>query len=159
MKTLVLKKAAGAKIPEKAHSSDFGYDVYATSEQEVAPGIWKYGLGIALQIETKPMAETIVIGYRLDARSSIWKTGMILSNGPGTIDQDYTGEISAVFYQVIPEGTPFFDGEKTGIIQRYHVGDKIGQIHLEVSWDLEFKEVDSLEQTERGENGYGSTGK
>lgn len=159
MKTLVLKKNPDAKIPEKAHDSDFAYDVYATSEQELAPGVWKYGLGIALQIETKPFKETMVIGYRLDSRSSVWKTGMILSNGPGTIDMDYTGEICAVFYQVIPEGTPWKDGDKTGVIERYHVGDKLGQIHLEISWNLEFEEVDSLEETERGEKGYGSSGK
>ena len=78
-------------------------------------------------------------------RSSIWKTGMILSNCEGTLDEDYRGEIKAYFYKVAP-----------GKI--YKVGDKIGQIKLGFTLPIEFEEVDELSDTKRGSGGFGSTG-
>ena len=50
MKVKVKMLAENAKLPTKAHESDFGYDVFATSCEEVEPGVWKYGLGIAFEI-------------------------------------------------------------------------------------------------------------
>lgn len=59
----------------------------------------------------------------------------------------YTGEISAVFYHVMPN------------MPRYKVGDKIVQFHLETSDNIMFVETDELNKTERGDNGYGSSDK
>ena len=139
-----------AKMPTKAHDDDFCYDCYAVSEEEIAPNVWKYGLGFALQIEDK----FSILGRLLFSqcitvrpRSSVWKTGMILSNSLGTIDEGYTGEISAVFYHVLPN------------MPRYRVGDKICQIHYDNTLPIEFEEVKELSPTERGDNGYGSSGK
>lgn len=87
------------------------------------------------------------ICFTLRPRSSVWKTGMVLSNCIATIDEGFTGEISAVFYHVMPN------------MPRYKVGDRVCQIHFDVCVDIEFKEVDTLEETERGANGYGSTGR
>lgn len=159
-----------ARIPSKAYPSDFCYDCVAVSEEEIAPGVWKYGLGFALQIEREP--ETMIvstschhgkvkdhytkmdfsrspINLAIDARprSSVWKTGMVLSNCTGTIDEAYTGEISAVFYHVKPE------------MPRYKVGDRIVQIKLGIAMPIEWEEVENLENTERGANGYGSSGR
>jgi dUTP pyrophosphatase len=72
---------------------------------------------------------------------------MILSNSTGIIDVDYRGEVSAVFYHVMPN------------MPKYEVGDKIGQIYIEYSERLRFLEVSELSETERGTGGYGSTGK
>ena len=72
---------------------------------------------------------------------------MILSNCEGTIDDSYTGEISAVFYHVMPN------------MPRYKVGDKIVQFHLETSDNIMLIETDELNKTERGDNGYGSSDK
>ena len=83
----------------------------------------------------------------LRPRSSIWKTGMVLSNAVGTIDELYRGEVSAVFYHVFPD------------MPRYRVGDRIGQIKLGITLPLEFEKVDELGRTLRGDGGYGSTGK
>ena len=80
-------------------------------------------------------------------RSSICKTGMILSNSIGTIDYGYRGEITAVFYHVIPS------------LPIYKVGDRIAQIHIDITAKLDFVEVDELSQTERSDGGYGSTGR
>ena len=80
-------------------------------------------------------------------RSSVWKTGMVLSNCEGTIDELYRGEVFAIFYHVMPD------------MPRYRIGDKIGQIKLGMAFPIEFVAVDELDDTERGENGYGSSGR
>ena len=153
-----------AVVPFKTYPEDFCYDVVATSEQEIAPNVWKYGIGLAFEIQGGP--EDLVVenefgkellripqdmrwnvSLDLRPRSSIWKTGMVLSNAVGTIDELYRGEVSAVFYHVCP-GMP-----------RYRVGDRIGQIKLGFTLPIEFEEVDELGRTLRGDGGYGSTGR
>lgn len=136
-----------AKIPTKAHDSDFCYDCYAVSCEEVAADVYKYGLGFALQFENHRKTTKVSKCFSIRPRSSVWKTGMVLSNSVGTVDQNYTGEISVVFYHVNPE------------LPRYRVGDKICQLYIESTLDINFNEVDELEATDRGDNGYGSTGK
>lgn len=135
-----------AQVPVKAHDADFCYDCVAVSEEEVAPNVWKYGLGFALQPVNEYDGHNIR-GINVRARSSIWKTGMVLSNSQGTVDEIYTGEISAVFYHVMPD------------MPRYKVGDKVCQICLERTEALQFLPVPELRETSRGEGGYGSTGK
>lgn len=172
MEVKIKKLHKDAVIPFKTYQSDFCYDVVAVSEEEVAPNVWKYGLGFALQIERG--WETLLKGESLESliqtlinpstkinlnyspinlsidfrpRSSVWKTGMVLSNCEGTIDEGYTNEISAVFYHVLPN------------MPRYKIGDRIGQIKIGTTFPITFVEVDKLEERDRGLNGYGSTGK
>lgn len=146
MRVKFLKLHPEAKVPTKAHASDFCYDCYAVSCEEVAPNVYKYGLGFALQIDLR---QEPAISYAISARprSSIWKTGMVLSNCIGTIDKGYTGEISAVFYHVMPN------------MPKYEVGDRVCQIHFDSSARMDFVEVESLDNTERMDGGYGSTGR
>lgn len=130
-----------AKIPIKATEGSACFDVVATSKEILNGGyIIKYGTGLSMEIPK---------GYQIDcrARSSIWKTGLILSNSIGTIDSDYRGEIMAVFYNVVP-----------GMLD-YEIGDRIMQIQLVKTTDNSFEEVDVLSDTERGTGGFGSTGK
>lgn len=147
MKVKLKKINQKAKIPFKARPGDFCYDVIAVSEEEIAPNIWKYGLGLAFEIVKEEQDEmNIAIDFR--PRSSVWKTGMILSNCEGTIDELYRGEVMAVFYHL-----------KTDM-PRYKVGDRIGQIKLGFTLPMEFEEVEELNMnTERGTGGFGSTGK
>lgn len=162
MKVSVVSKSDKFAMPRKkeGHDRDFCYDVTAISAEEIAPNVWKYRLGFAAQIRKEPIVLHDVDGkeYRFcpDAfiwdidfrpRSSVWKTGMILSNCEGTIDEIYTGEISAVFYHVLPN------------MPRYDVGDRIGQIKIGFTIPMEFEEVEFLEETVRGEGAYGSTGR
>ena len=70
-----------AVIPFKTHDRDFCYDCVAVSEEEVAPNVWKYGLGFALEIEDGGI--DIIPSAEIRPRSSIWKTGMVLSNSVG----------------------------------------------------------------------------
>lgn len=174
MEVKILKYDENAQIPSQAYSGDFCYDCYAISEEEVAPNVWKYDLGIGLQIsrgiETieRPKVNMdrfgIIYGtyggraldfanspikLSIDARprSSVWKTGMSLANCEGTIDEGYLNSISAVFYHIMPN------------MPRYRPGDKVCQIKLGFTLPIEFVEVDKFDETERGMNGYGSSGR
>ena len=148
MKIQVKKLNPNAVIPSKTYDKDFCYDCVATSCEEIAPNVYKYGLGLAFQIERDaitPGEARLSIDIR--PRSSVWKTGMVLSNCEGTVDELYTGEVSAVFYHVMPN------------MPKYEVGDRICQLKLGVTEDIEWEEVEVLDETERGTGGYGSTGK
>ena len=171
---MYLKASDGkSEFPFKTHDDDFCYDVVATSCEEVAPNVYKYGLGLAFQIERgyehigrekieinegqfkarlndwyygfcgSPL--NLSIDFR--PRSSVWKTGMSLSNCEGTIDEGYINEVSAVFYHLMPN------------MQKYEVGNRIGQIKIGVTMPIEFVEVEELDETSRGMGGFGSTGK
>ena len=160
----IQEAASGCGRAVQDVSRGLRYDVVATSEQEIAPNVWKYGIGLAFEIQEKPedlvvenefgkellriqQDRKVNVSLDLRPRSSIWKTGMVLSNAVGTIDELYRGEVSAVFYHVFP-GMP-----------RYQVGDRIGQIKLGFTLPIEFEEVDELGRTLRGDGGYGSTGR
>jgi len=82
----------------------------------------------------------------LRPRSSIYRTGLLLSNSIGCGDQAYVGNYQAIFYHVITHLPP------------YEVGDRILQIQIPGYTYIEFEEVDSLDDTDRGEGGHGSTG-
>ena len=167
-KELYLKASDNKSIfPFKTHDDDFCFDCVATSCEEVAPNVYKYGLGIALQIHRNSKEflvgeyihsdygaslaglTTIYENLSIDARprSSVWETGMSLSNCLGTIDEGFNAEISAVFYHVMPN------------MPKYEVGDKVIQIKLGRTIPMEFVEAVELDETSRNGGAYGSTGK
>lgn len=177
MKIKIKKLNPNAVIPTQGRKGDFCYDVVAISEEEVAPNVWRYGMGFAYEIDRsntdfgRKGSETATYQYNPDVkvshqcewvngkykdvklsidfrpRSSVWKTGMILSNCEGTLDEFYRGEMMAVYYHVMPN------------MPRYKVGDKIGQIKLGITLPLEFEESEINMNTERGTGGFGSTGR
>lgn len=148
MKVKVKKLNENAVIPFKTYEKDFCYDVVAVSEEEVAPNVWKYGIGLAFQIDRESLFGHRYLNLSIDLRprSSVWKTGMVFSNCEGTIDELYTGEVFAVFYHVFPN------------MERYKVGQRIGQIKIGTTMPIEFVIVDELDETERNSGSYGSTG-
>ena len=149
MKVKVKKLHPDAKIPVKAegHERDFCYDCTAVSCEEIAPNVYKYKLGLAFEIVNEDGTSEII--YDIDARprSSVWKTGMVLSNCEGTIDEIYRGEVCAIFYHVLPD------------MPKYEVGDRVVQIKLGITEKIEWEETDELSETVRGTEGFGSTGK
>lgn len=137
-----------AVIPQKANQTDYAFDCVAVSEEEIAPNVWRYGLGFALQTVLSAKESKSIYKISVYARSSIYKTGMILSNGVGIVDEGYTGEVSAIFYHVMPN------------MPRYRVGDRVCQIAVEKRPSAQtFVVVGALNKTDRGDKGYGSTGK
>lgn len=174
MKVNIKKLHKDAVIPFKAYEKDFCYDVVAVSEEEIAPNVWRYRLGIAMQIDRdieiieEGIASVdrngncygtyssknvdfdnspITLSLDFRPRSSIWKTGMVLANSQATGDEGYTGEYMLVFYHVMPN------------MPRYKVGDKIAQMKIGVTFPIDFEEVSELSETKRGEGGFGSSGK
>lgn len=145
MKVKIKKLSKDAVIPFKTYEKDFCYDVVATSCEEIAPNVYKYGTGLSFQIERPD--EVFNISIDLRPRSSVWKTGMVLSNCQGTVDEGYTGEVTAIFYHVMKD------------MPKYEVGDKIAQIKIGMTIPMMFDIVDELDKTDRGDNGYGSTDK
>jgi len=133
-----------ATVPSKAHATDSGFDLIATScsVHDKNSDILVYGTGIRVQIPA---------GFELQLRprSSIRNYDLILINSPGTIDQEYTGEIMVSFRKI-----PRSDGT----IRTYSVGDKIAQVVLTPVVQAVFVPVLSLETTERGSKGFGSSG-
>lgn len=170
MKVKVKKLHPDAVVPFKIHKEDFCYDCVATSCEEIAPNVYKYGLGLAFEIErglerlgkvylfadnrfpykklNLDISDTpanLSLDFR--PRSSIYKTGMVLANATGTVDELFRGEVCAIFYHVMPN------------MMRYEVGDKIIQCKLGITLPIEFIEAKELSKTERGVGGFGSTGK
>ena len=139
----VLDNAVGMQLPSYATSGSAGMDLTAALEEAfiLEPGertLISTGLSIALPI-----------GYeaQIRPRSGLaLKNGVTVLNTPGTIDADYRGEIKVILANL---GTEEFTIER---------GMRIAQMvvakHEHVAWD----KVDSLEDTDRGEGGFGSTG-
>lgn len=150
MKVNLKKMHENAELPKKTKKGDLCYDVVAVSEEEVAPNVWRYKLGFAYEIvRNEPtIPDNWTISVDLRCRSGIWKTGMILANAEGTLDEFYRGEAMAVFYHVLPN------------MPRYKVGDRVGQIKLGFSVPIEFEWADEIDMdTERGTDGFHSSGR
>ena len=139
----IKKLSENFKVPVKANILDACYDVYATSKKDLGDGRIEYGLGFSLQ----PEQLGSVIQFDFRPRSSIHKTGMILSNCIGTGDEGYTGEYRAVFYKIIKE------------LPDYEIGDRVLQMQVNRSIPIDFILCDDFIETERGDGGYGSSGK
>jgi len=151
MKVKIKKLNPLAQIPSYAKAGDAGMDVVATEILKDTPDQITYGMGIALEIPEG------FVGL-VFPRSSIRKTGLQLSNSVGVIDSGYRGEIQATFNKIFgSEG--MYDEAKIPTTEFYKVGDRIAQIMIIPHPTIEFNEVDELSDSERGEGGFGSTGK
>ncbi len=144
MKVKIKKIHPDAVIPSYAKNGDAGMDLVATSIIGETLGSITYGLGIALEIPEG------FVGL-VFPRSSIRKTNLQLSNSVGVIDSGYRGELQATFNKI--QGVDNVDREN------YKVGDRVCQIMIIPHPTIEFNEVNELSNTERGEGGFGSTGK
>lgn len=136
-----------AKLPTKGSEKAAAYDVYAditngSGEVVIEPHTTvKIGTGLSM---TPP--EGFFVGvYARSGLSS--KEGLRPANCVGVCDEDYTGEYIVAVHN---------DSEVSRTIKN---GDRIAQIILQKRYDMEFEEVDELEETERGAGGFGSTGK
>ena len=128
-----------AVAPKQGTPGSAGFDLTATDIRKDCGQdfLHRYFTGIAVEIPP---------GYvgLIFPRSSIFRTGMLLTNCVGVIDSDYRGEIQAVF---------------AGIKPAYNVGDRICQLVVVPIPQVEYVEVTELSGTGRGTGGYGSTGK
>ena len=151
MKVKIKKLYKDSILPTKAHATDAGYDLYAHSKSYDDNGNVVYGSGVAMEIPQ---------GYvgLVFPRSSNAKKDLILSNSVGVIDSGFRGEILFKFKpsNVIEKPDLAYIPES---ISKYEIGERIGQIIIMPYPDVEFVEVEELSDSERGDGGYGSSGK
>ena len=124
-----------AEIPSFARDGDAGMDLVAISEKQTAKYV-EYGTGLSMQIESGHVG-------LIFPRSSISKTGHRLLNSVGVIDSGYRGEVLIRMSHT---------NDNT-----YRVGDKIAQLVVMEIPKILIQEVVELDESERGEGGFGST--
>ncbi|HUM41591.1 MAG TPA: dUTP diphosphatase [Fervidobacterium sp.] len=146
------KLMGGVPTPKYSRDGDAGIDLTAmTKKIEYVNNQcqYVYGTGIAVEIPE---------GYvgLIFPRSSIVKTNMTLGNAVGVIDSNFRGEITARF-NTVNENHSY--NLEVGHIGSYNPGDRICQLLIIPYPAIDLVEVDELSSTERGDQGYGSSGK
>ena len=149
MKVNIKKLHKDAVIPKYSNVGDAGMDLTAINVRYDNLGNVCYGTGIAMEIPE---------GYvgLIFPRSSVSKKTLSLANSVGVIDSGYRGEIIFKF-----KPTAYFTeqiGELAEESYQYDAGERIGQIMILPYPQIEFNEVTKFEDTERGTDGFGSTG-
>ncbi len=143
MKIKVVNKSAH-DLPEYSTAFSAGLDLRANlSEDVVLKSLERALIPTGLFIE-------LPVGYEAQVRPRsglAFKHGISIVNSPGTIDSDYRGEIGVILINLSKEDFVVKNGER--ICQMV-----IGK-HDHISWD----KVDILEESDRGEGGFGHTGK
>ena len=141
MKVKIKKLHPNAVIPSYAKEGDAGMDFVATKIITEETYSITYGTDIAMEIPEG------FVGLAFP-RSSIRKYELNLSYSVGVIDSGYRGELQATFRKTHGDSS-----------ETYNVGDKIFQMVIIPHPIVELIEVDELSDSERGEGGFGSTGK
>jgi dUTP pyrophosphatase len=138
----IKKLDPNAVIPSYAKPGDAGLDLTAITMQIIDNpqyGYIEYGTGLAFEI---PQGHVGLIF----PRSSVSNTGLILSNSVGVIDSGYRGEVK-FRYKYVKNTT------------HYVVGERVGQLIIIPYPQVQLIESQELSDTERNENGFGSSGK
>lgn len=136
------KLSETAVAPFQGSKFAAGFDL-TVDELEFSNDQIKYNSNIAVEIPE---------GYvgLLFPRSSVYKHHILLTNSVGVIDSDYRGPIKAVFQR--EEAIRYK-------ISGYKVGERFAQLIIVQNPSVKYIESDTLSETERGDKGYGSTGK
>lgn len=170
MEVKVKRLSENAVIPMYGKPGDAGMDLTATSRHFDAEGNVVYGTGLAFEI---PEGHVGLIF----PRSSNAKKDLVLTNSVGVVDSGYRGEVIFKFKPVpffaddapglsndtptfdftVTPGSRFEDSFEFGI-NLYEVGDRVGQIIIMPYPKVVFVESEDLEDSVRGEGGFGSTG-
>jgi dUTP pyrophosphatase len=142
MQVKIKKLHVDAVIPAYSKPDDAGMDLTAVSATRDQYGNVVYGTGLAVEIP---------IGYvgLIFPRSSNSKTDLYLTNHVGVVDSGYRGEIMFKFRPV------------NGLLNAkvFQVGERVGQLIILPYPTIMFEETDELSDSERGDGGFGSTGK
>lgn len=131
------------ELPKYAKEGDSGMDVRANIKESmiIHPGerkIVPIGIKVAIHDECE---------IQVRPRSGLaYKKGVTVLNTPGTIDSGYRNEIGVI---LINHGDVAFD---------VHPGERVAQIVLCPVLGIKWNQVDELDETDRGEGGFGSTG-
>jgi dUTP pyrophosphatase len=132
-----------AKLPTHAHEGDAGYDLYALEPIDLEPGERTMArTGIAIEVSTGHAA------LILPRSGTAAKHGIALVNAPGLIDAGYRGEVRVLLLN-------------TDRSEAFHAdaGDRIAQLVLVRVETPPVEEVAALTESQRGEGGFGSSGR
>ncbi len=144
MKIKIKKTESRAQIPFYATKGSAGFDIHSIDSLTVAAGsTMKIRTGLSFEIPE---------GYELQIRPRSGmsaKTKIRISNSPGTIDHDYRGEVMIIVDNISQNQADSY---------RINEGDRIAQAVLKKVERAEFEIVEKLSSTNRGSNGFGSTG-
>lgn len=141
---VLLKRLAGNEdLPLPAYATDgaAGMDVVSAEDVSIAQGA-RHAVATGLSV-------AIPAGFEIQVRPRsglALKHGITVANAPGTIDSDYRGELKVILINL---------GQEPFAIRR---GDRIAQLVLAPVTRATWLEVAELDETERGEGGFGSTG-
>ncbi len=127
-----------AKMPTLATPGSACWDLYAL-ESIIVINRERLRTGLAVELPQ---------GYMLDIRprSGLAARGLIISNAPGTVDEDYRGELAILVHTV---------GGPIDVV----AGNRVAQCRLVPISHIEWEEVEELSETSRGSGGFGSTGR
>jgi dUTP pyrophosphatase len=142
-----MKLHEDAIVPTKAHKEDAGFDLYALRSVRIKPhesatistGIAWDGMKLVTETHTPVMI--------VKSRSGLAVKHDIESSNAGVIDAAYTGDIKVKLYN---------NSKHTYVV---HKGDRIAQGVIFMLPLLEAQEVFEIGETDRGDNGFGSTGR
>ncbi|MBR9690454.1 dUTP diphosphatase [Candidatus Woesearchaeota archaeon] len=142
MEVQIVKVDKDLPTPSYQHKGDAGMDLYSAEEYTLQPGEYK--------IISSGIKVAVPEGYELQVRprsGMAAKHGVTVLNTPGTIDHQYRGIVGVI---LINHSKESYEIKK---------GDRIAQAIFNEFKSVEIKEVDTLDETKRGEGGFGSTGK
>lgn len=145
--TVNFKLEPGATMPKYARPGDAGLDLVAIS--------WYYDDGYSYYVYNTGVRVEIPDGYfgLLVPNSRVAKKHLFLANSVGVIDSGFRGELKFIYKPIIDSKYTF------GGLDIYNTGDVVGQLLILPIPHIVPIQVDTLSDTERGENGFGSTAK
>lgn len=131
-----------AILPDYAHVGDAGMDLYSVEDLVIEPLTWKLvKTGLACELPNGTEGQ-------VRSKSGIaLKNGVFVLNTPGTVDENYRGEIGVILYNL--------NTKESFVIKK---GQKIAQYVIANVEYVDTIEVETLDETDRGEGGFGSTG-
>lgn len=136
-------------VPKKAHDDDAGFDLFAAqdfsinlNEVKVIPTGFRMALEPGWEAQVRPRS-----GWAA-------KKGLMVVNSPGTIDAGYRGPVGVILKYT---GTGSFDCPSGSV--EFKRGDRIAQMVIQRVPEVDLIVVSELDETARGEGGYGSTNK
>jgi len=141
---LFMKLSENAIEPMKACEGDVAYDLFSAENVTILPG--------QTVIIKTDIAIELPHSYEAQIRSrsgNAAKKGLMVANGPGTIDTGYRGNIGVILFN---------NGSGSSKQHMVHKGDAIAQMLISPKVHHSLKEVTQLSKTERGEGGFGHTG-
>lgn len=144
MNVEIKKLRSSAMTPTKGSNDAAGYDLYASLNEPIRinpHAVAKIPTGLSIAVPTG------YAGFIFARSGAATKRGLRPANCVGICDADYRGEYIVALYN------------DSRVPQAVSNGDRIAQLVVMPVANINFCEVDDLENTDRGDNGFGSTGK